>query len=163
MRDFSPDELKRFIPNTSITPEGIKMPGESTDETTWSMGKSDNSDLRTVGIQKALVADELKNVLLRESTDVKVPSYMLDITNIEIAEAALLAIKGLLPGGNTAVYMKNGSSIVMVGSGDDYVLYTVLEEVLKEMFNSKCKVYKNNGNGFKPIGKLDVSSVRLNL
>lgn len=156
MRDLSPDELNKYIPKKEI-----KMPGESTDDTTWSM--EGTSELRTEGIEKALEAEELSNVLIKESEEIRVPSYLIDVTGVVVARAALLAIKGLLPGGNTAVYIKNDSKVRMVGSGDDYMLYTVLEDVLKEMFNGACKVYKNNGAGFKPIGKLDVSSVRLNL
>lgn len=164
MHNLSPDELKRYIPNTSTSPEDIVMPGQSTGESTWSKGEGDTSDLKTENIEEALFKDELKNVLLKQSDEIKIPSYLLDLSKVELATAALLAIKGLLPGGNTHVYIKEVTGeVILVGSGDDYVLYTVLEEVLKSMFGPQCKIYKNNGDGFRPIGKMDVSSVRLNL
>ena len=75
-----------------------------------------------------------------------------------------MAIRGLLGGGNTGVYIKEGSSsIILVGYGDEYILYTVLEDIIRSIYGNKDILYKNNGRGFKLISSMDVSSVRLNI
>lgn len=160
MQDLSPDELKQFIPLTSKNPLDIQLPGAAAVE---DHGGEHVSELLTHGIEEALEAEKIRNVLIEETTELKLPAYMVDFTNIEVSEAALKAIYGMLPGGNTSMYIKINDSLIFVGSGDDYMLYTVLEDALRSMFSNKCKLYKNNGDGFKTIGRNDLTSVRLNL
>ena len=50
-----------------------------------------------------------------------------------------------------------------MGYGDEYILYTVLEDIIRGIYGNKDILYKNNGKGFKLISSMDVSSVRLNI
>lgn len=149
MKEMSPDDLKNFLNTESI----VQMPTTT-----------GGSELYTDGIEDALQSDKIKNVLLNDNTEIKVPSYMIDMSNIEITESALLAIKGLLDGKGTAVYIKESSGmVILVGYGEDYKLYSLLDDLISLLYNGKCKLYKNNGKGFKLVNNMDVSSIRINL
>jgi len=122
------------------------------------------SDLYTEGVEDAITGKQVKQVLVASADEFECPSYLIDMTNVGvITEGALNAIYGLLSGGNTAVYIKNRDKILKIGHGDDGIFYTVLNSVLKQMFNGKCIIYKNKGNGFKRIRENEVDAVRLNL
>lgn len=124
------------------------------------------SDLYTEGVEDAITGKQVKQVLVASADEFEYPSYLIDMTNVGvITEGALNAIYGLLSGGNTAaaVYIKNKDKILKIGYGDDGIFYTVLNSVLKQMFNGKCIIYKNKGNGFKRIRENEVDAVRLNL
>lgn len=123
------------------------------------------SDLYTEGVEDAITGKQVKQVLVASADEFEYPSYLIDMTNVGvITEGALNAIYGLLSGGgNTAVYIKNKDKILKIGHGDDGIFYTVLNSVLKQMFNGKCIIYKNKGNGFKRIRENEVDAVRLNL
>lgn len=124
-------------------------------------------DLYTEGVEDAITGKQVKQVLVASADEFEYPSYLIDMTNVGvITEGALNAIYGLLSGGgNTAVavYIKNKDKILKIGHGDDGIFYTVLNSVLKQMFNGKCIIYKNKGNGFKRIRENEVDAVRLNL
>ena len=126
---------------------------------------NNNADeLISKNIEDAIQADIIKNVDMKESTDVDVPSYLIDIRNVPISQATLMALKGMLKGGDTSVYIRTSeSSVIKVGNGDSYELYMILDDLLRLMYNGACKLYKNNGNGFEPISSMDASSIRLNL
>lgn len=149
MREMSPDDLKKFL-NTNEIIETPSIEG--------------STELYTDGIEDALQSDKIKNVLLNDKAEVKIPSYLIDMSNIEITESALLAIKGLLDGQGTAVYIKESSGmVILVGYGEDYKLYTILDDLISLLYNKKCKLYKNTGKGYKVVNNMDVSAIRINL
>ena len=151
MINISNDEVERLMFN-------------SDDEVVIPDIEGGSDELGTDGIERAIQGESLKNVLLDEVDKVKVPSYLIDLSNVSVAKAVFMAIKGLLGGGNTGVYIKEGSgSIILVGYGDEYILYTVLEDIIRGIYGNKDILYKNNGKGFKLISSMDVSSERLDI
>lgn len=127
-------------------------------------GSESYKNLLTNGVEEAITKKEIKPVLVDSAADIECPSYLLDMTNVEsITQHSLTAIKSLLTGGNTAVYLKHGTNIMKIGYGDAYLLYTVLYGVIKEMYNGQCELYRNKGRGFEPMKETEVDMVRLNL
>lgn len=158
--EISPDEMER------ISSEVLGLGSDSTAPSVIlpNMDNNTKDDLLTDGIVQEIQSESLKNVLVDETDEVKYPSYLIDMSEVCLTKASFAAIKGLLAGGGTYVYILDQSgSVHLIGSGDDYVLYTVLENILRTTFGDKCKLYKNNGKGFKPLEIFDVTSVRLNL
>lgn len=116
-------------------------------------------------IKTALKDKNIKTVLIKDSAELKLPAYLIDMTNVgEITEASLMALESLLrEDGDTHIYSKNEDVVLYVGAGEGTMLYVLLENLLSKLFNDKCKIYYNSGDGFKITRKMDVHSVRLNL
>lgn len=136
------------------------------DEITLPEFNSDNdaNELISKNIEDAIQADIIKNVDIKETQEVDVPSYLIDIRNVPISQATLMTLKGMLKGGDTSVYIRTSeSSVIKVGTGDSYELYMILDDLLRLMYNGACKLYKNTGSGFESIHSMDASSIRLNL
>lgn len=170
MQIMTPDEISRFVNNKDVVQLPNLEEGANPLSATDSLVDNRNTveeigaSLITPSIEEDISADVIKNVSIKETDSFETPSYLIDISNIEMSQATLETLKGMLGGGNTAVYVKTVSnSIIKVGYGDEYRLYMVLEETLSAAFNGLCRVYKNNGDGFKKVTRTDVSSVRLNL
>ena len=130
------------------------------------LGSSVTDGLVTHGVVEALQKDKIDKVLVRESTSgVKVPSYLIDMTNVgAIVGSSLRGIKALLcEGGDTTVYIKNGDIVNEIGTGDSLLLYDMLDVYLHNVYSKRCKLYKNSGNGFEEIKPMDVSNVKLDI
>ncbi len=120
--------------------------------------------LITKGAEDAIRAEETKKVIIDSSERVELPSYLIDITEAEtITEMSLKALYSLLNKGDTAVYMKNGSAVELMGYGDGMLLYSVLYAVIRHTYNNKCKVYVGTNNGFRLFKNSEITNVRLNL
>lgn len=134
----------------------ILIPGQSIDPNAAS--------LMTQGLEEAIVKKEIKAVLVGASTEVESPSYLIDMSEVElVTEEALRALQGLFAAGDTAIYMKNNDVTFKIGYGDSQELYLILSTLLKHMFNSKVKLFKNKGKGFEPNKDTDISLLRLNI
>jgi len=115
-------------------------------------------------IKEVLSGEVIKPVLVREVSVVLSPPYMLDMSDVpSVTEDSLNAIKGMLRGGDTAVYIRNNNVMALIGYGDSIVLYSVLTGLVKHLYSGMCKVYFNNGSGFKAVREMDVHGVRLKL
>lgn len=133
----------------------IRLPGQPS---------SGYESLKGSDIKEALNGEIIKPVLVREESDVVAPSYMLDMSDVpSVTEDSLKAIKGMLRGGDTAVYIRNNNVMALIGYGDSIVLYSVLTGLVKHLYSGMCKVYFNNGSGFKAVREMDVHGVRLKL
>ena len=145
--------MQEISPNTLDT-EQFEMIDSSLSE----------DNLKTEGIEVSLSSKKIKNTLINDSSTVKIPSYLIDLSDVVITEATLKALKGLLDGSGTAVYIKSSTGqVVLVGYGEDYKLYTLLDELIGILYKGKVKIYKNLGKGFKQVSLTDTSSIRLNL
>lgn len=124
-----------------------------------------NEDLISVGIEEAIQRDSIDTVLLKEETEIHIPSYLLDMTGVgDIMPASLQALQTMLTAeGDTAVYMKNGTMIGTIGYGESQELYNRLETYISNVYSNKCKLYKNKGKGFKEIRPMDVDNIELEL
>ena len=129
------------------------------------MEEAENEDLMSLGIEKALKKDSIETVLLQEVTDIVTPSYLIDMTNVgDIMPCTLDALgKMLSEEGGTAVYMKNGDMIGIIGYGEAHQLYCRLETFINNVYSGRCGLYKNNGKGFEKIKPMDVDSVVLDI
>ncbi len=145
--------MQEISPNTLDT-EQFEMIDSSLSE----------DNLKTEGIEVSLSSKKIKNTLINDSSTLKIPSYLIDLSDVVITEATLKALKGLLDGSGTAVYIKSSTGqVVLVGYGEDYKLYTLLDELIGILYKDKVKIYKNLGKGFKQVSLTDTSSIRLNL
>lgn len=145
--------MQEISPNTLDT-EQFEMIDSSLSE----------DNLKTEGIEVSLSSKKIKNTLINDSSTLKIPSYLIDLADVVITEATLKALKGLLDGSGTAVYIKSSTGqVVLVGYGEDYKLYTLLDELIGILYKDKVKIYKNLGKGFKQVSLTDTSSIRLNL
>ena len=134
----------------------IRLP-ESTKEENY-------EELITQGVAEAITKDEIKPVLINSSVDIEIPSYLLDMSEVSnVTLESIDAIAGMLTGGNVTVYMKYNTSIMRVGYGDEQKLYSVLGSVVKHMYNGKCDLYINRGDGFERTREIEVNAVRLDL
>jgi len=126
---------------------------------------SDYSNLMSVGIDEALKKDKLDTVLLQEETEVHIPSYLIDMTEVgDIMPATLRALQTMISTeGDTAVYMKKGDMVGVIGYGDRHELYSRLETYINNVYSGKAKLYKNTGKGFKLVKPMDIDSVILDI
>lgn len=115
--------------------------------------------------KEAINSNKIKNVLIKSTTELEYPAYMIDITNVDvITDESLKAIASLLGGGDTTVYIKNGDKIDSAGKGDGTTLYKLLELVVNNMYKGKADVYTLTKEGkFKLLGITEVGNVRLDL
>ncbi len=123
-----------------------------------------DKSLNTSNLGNDLRKDTIRNYVVNEVDNIEVPSYLIDISNIEMIKLELEALKGLVGGGDIAVYLKLSSgSIQLIGRGVESELYLVLNELLQTLHGDKCLLYKNIGGGFKRVSRYDIGSIRLDL
>ena len=140
--------------------EEIAMPGEQLEIPEL----QSVNELMTGGIEESLVGDEVKAVLIAETSEIVSPSYLIDMTGIQsVAEEAIKAISCLTSGGDTAVYIKSNTNIALIGYGEGRQLYTILSGLVKHMLGEGCDLYTNRGSGFEPVAENEIKAVRLNL
>ena len=130
-----------------------------------SLDNTEAENLLSVGIEEAIQKEGIDTVLLKEETEVHVPSYLMDMTSVgSIMPASLQALQTMLTeNGDTAVYMKNGDMIGIIGYGDSQELYNRLDTYVNNVYSNKCKLYKNKGDGFKEVKPMDVDNIELDL
>ncbi len=136
----------------------IVMPGSNTNSV------QGNEDLMSADISEAIQSKKIKSVLIKSDAELMSPSYILDMTEVEnITEESFKAIQGILSGGDTALYIKSNNNVNLVGYGDGQLLYSVLDGIIKHMYNAQCKMYKHTTKGTKLVRESEVDSIRLNL
>ena len=124
-----------------------------------------NQELLSMGIEEAIQKDGLDTVLLKEENTIHVPSYLIDMTNVgDIMPASLEAIQTMLSeDGDTAIYMKNGNMVGIIGFGQSQELYSMLDTYINNVYSGRCQIYKNSGKGFKKIKPMDVDNITLDI
>ena len=137
--------------------ECIKLPDENNIDV--------DSNLMGADLGNALKDKKVKTVIIKDTYELNLPAYLIDMSDVgDVTEASLKAIEALLrEDGDTHLYIKNNDASLYAGAGDGMMLYTILDNLLSKLFNDKCKLYFNNGEGFYLIKQMDVYSVRLNL
>ena len=149
-------ENKEDIKEDIKEDEVVAMPG---------MAEQGNQELISMAIEEAIQKESIDTVLLKEVTDIEIPSYLIDMTNVgDIMPCTLDAISKMLSeDGDTAIYMKNGDSIGIIGYGEAHQLYSRLDTFINNVYSGKCGIYKNNGDGFKKIKPMDVNNIMLDI
>lgn len=126
-----------------------------------------NSEYISPDIEKSIRKKTVSTVVLNESSEIKCPSYLIDLSSLDgVMACVMTAIRGMLSAdgsGDTTIYIKLRTGILEIGNGDAYRLYKLLDIFVSTVFKGDCKVYKNTNGKFKKYKPFDVSGVRLDL
>ena len=150
------EEIKDKTEEIKDKTEEIKLP---------TLGVGNKEELISTDISEELKKGTVGTVLLKEESSVFTPSYLLDMTDVgDIMPSTLDAIQTMIyKEGDTAVYMKNGEHIGIIGYGDGHELYSMLETFVSNVYSGRCKIYKNNGDSFRRLKNTDVGSIILDI
>lgn len=122
---------------------------------------------RAENVIDAISGDTVKSIIIDEVYGIQTPNYTLDISEIEeMTRTAFAAIRSLLSDtGDTFLYLKKDSTLSLIGMCRSEVLYRVLSPAIKNMFGSKCHIYKDFDatKEVKHVTETDVSAIRLDL
>jgi len=134
--------------------------------------QEDNKDniankLMTVGIEEALVGDEVKSVLIPDDKSVIKPNYVINISNIKTVEhAQITALDSLLHvDGNVAIYLYMNNKMQKVGMAYSNIVDRLIVVAVNNIFNNDCEIYKDVevGKKVKMINSKDISYLRLSI
>lgn len=118
-------------------------------------------------VEKAITKKHVGTVVLKESSEIKYPSYLIDLSTLDgVMACVMTALRGMLSpngDGDTTIYVKLRTGIIEIGNGESYKLYKLLEIFINTVFMGKCKVYKNTDGKFRRHKAFDVSGIRLDL
>ena len=119
----------------------------------------------------SISGDTVKEVVFNETHKFETPCYLIDIRPVkELHRLALYAIKALINSKKTSkhtipVYMAhisgNKETIIKLGYGEPYKLYSLIRQVSK--FALSAKVYLDTGKGFKLLTNYEVYGLKLDL
>lgn len=153
-----------FMPAATTNPDEIPLPNIEEAEQVV-VGNVDSSSLETIDIEPTLMQETIRSIAAHEIPDFEVPSYMLDMSELDgkLTESSLKALDSMLPGGDTAVYIKVRESCFLVGRGDGAVLYQILDVFVAKVYGPDCRLYKNTGAGFIELKPTDIAGIRLDI
>ena len=157
---FDSDASEPLIPSLK------EIDGVSSDEVKRQL--SIESNLISSGIDKAISGDTVKSMLLAEESGVMQPNYVVDFTDVsEVHNFQLEGLDALLnPDGDTWVYVytKNGG-LNKLGRGKSEVLDRILTIAVANLFDSKCKIYKDFqiGKQLNIVSEKDITTMKLSL
>lgn len=159
-------DLERFEnPDDEIIMPGISTEDKNSSDNT--QGKDNGSELMSEGVERAITGDVVKEVLLKEEFGIMVPNYVIDLSNVEsVCKIQSMTLDAILdPEGDTAVYIYVSKSLQKLGMGNGDILNRILVPVMKNVFDEKCKVYRDFKEG-EPLNIVDgksISSLRLTI
>ena len=102
MQIMTPDEISRFVNNKDVVQLPNLEEGANPLSATDSLVDNRNTveeigaSLITPSIEEDISADVIKNVSIKETDSFETPSYLIDISNIEMSQATLETFKGML-------------------------------------------------------------------
>ena len=140
----------------------VAMPSINTE-----LDEKDN-DLISDSIDGAILGDQVKTLLLPETTEIAELNYILDFSKAPpISKIQLLSMYSLLSkGGEVQIYVYNKEkALIALGYGDKYKLERLMPLIKTHVFEDKITIYKNFHIGEKPqvIKSKDVTKMKLNL
>lgn len=126
------------------------------------------SDLVSSSIKKAISGEVVKSLLINEDAMVMLPNYVIDFTNVkEMYGYQLDGLDSLLnPDGDTWIYIyTKAGGLVKLGCGKSEILDRILTIAVANLFDSKCKVYRDfeNGKKLNVVSEKDITTMKLNL
>lgn len=159
--------------------EAVVMPGVNDEQTKAESvilpGASEGvkEDLISPSIDEALAKKRIDTVIVKETNEIKVPSYLVDISNLaSMMPCAMTALKALVNSGNrddtsedseVEVYCKTRTGIFDIGTGNRYEMHALLNKYTSVAFGEECKVYRNLDGKFRKLKARDVSGIRLDI
>lgn len=132
-----------------------------------SIEQSDSEKLKSEGIGDAISGDVVKSMIIPEDTDIILPNYVIDFSNIkEVFEIQIVALGAMLnENGDTALYIYNNGEMQRLGMAFGEVLNRVLISSVNNLFNGECVLYKNVkvGEKAKVVKSNDITKLRLSI
>ena len=132
-----------------------------------SIEQSDSEKLKSEGIGDAISGDVVKSMIIPEDTDIILPNYVIDFSNIkEVFEIQIVALGAMLnENGDTALYIYNKGEMQRLGMAFGEVLNRVLVSSADNLFNGECILYKNVkvGEKAKVVKSNDITKLRLSI
>ena len=132
-----------------------------------SIEQSDSEKLKSEGIGDAISGDVVKSMIIPEDTDIILPNYVIDFSNIkEVFEIQIVALGAMLnENGDTALYIYNNGEMQRLGMAFGEVLNRVLVSSVDNLFNGECILYKNVkvGEKAKVVKSNDITKLRLSI
>lgn len=150
------------MPGTVVNIDNAEISGEDIKNILTSTG-----DVISRGIEDALTGDTIKSVIVPEESDITLPNYVIDLSEVsEICEIHSTAIDALLnEDGDTAVYVYTNTGIDKIGMGYGELLNRIIAPAISNIFNDKCLIYKNYqiGEDLDIVDGKDISNLRLSI
>lgn len=126
-------------------------------------------------MQEEIEKGRVRNRFIQESTEIEVPSFVIDLTKVAIIQPALEALQSILYGSEeegkeekqgdfetAAVYLKVAENkLIWIGLADRYELENSMGRIVQDLFPEGTLLYKNIGNGFQLVRKMDVGHLKL--
>lgn len=134
---------------------------------------TDYEDLLTESVQNKITGDFISTDFRGKTQGINYPAYLLVHNNHVILPHSMEAIMGMLTEAANledpiAVYVASdtqGKNLLYLGSGEKYVLDTLLNKITTAMFNGIMDIYvaDSSDGGFVRVKKDDLSKFRLHL
>lgn len=146
----------------------VILPGATQNGQEGSAEKIDKmQELMSEDIGKVIQGNVVKSILIPEESSIEQPNYVIDFSEVEeIDEIQIKALDALLnESGDVAVYAYIKGGIQKLGDAYDFILNRILLSSLANLFNNRCKVYKNfvPGEPVKQLKYKDISNMRLSI
>lgn len=117
--------------------------------------------------RKGIADKTVKEVVLPEDSEVKIPSYLVDLRNVSaLHRMAIDSIKSLVRNRATEVYeipvyMYVKDKVVLIGYGKAHTLYSTLRSMCELQFNAN--VYLNTTGTFQTVTPETIFGLKLDL
>lgn len=125
------------------------------------------SDLISEGLDRAILGDTVKSMMIPEDIEIAVPNYVIDFTALEeLFEFQMEAIDALLhPEGDITLYAYTKAGLAKLGRGMSSILDRILPVAISNLFDSQCKIYKDfvPGEALKMVSEKDITTMRLSI
>ena len=159
---FDTDADKPIIP---LFDQGIDDGVITSDELRKQLNGTES--LKSVGLERAISGDTVKSVMIPEDVNILIPNYVIDISKVkEVQDCQSYGIDALVSSdGDTVLYYYTKEGLARIGYGKSRTLDRILAIVVRRLFGSECKVYKDLevGKPLKLVSRGDATTLRLDL
>jgi len=120
--------------------------------------KTGNMDIISEGINEAITKDVVSAIIIPEEEIILQPNYVIDIDDIdEVENIQVEALDEILrEDGDLAIYLYYKGGIQKIGMSDSNTLHKIIVPAITNIFDNRCKIYRN----FKPGTKLNVVNTK---
>lgn len=130
-------------------------------------GLKSGADLISEGLDRAILGDTVKSMMIPEDVEIAVPNYVIDFTKLdELFEFQMEAIDALLhPDGDITLYAYTRAGLAKLGRGLSSTLDRILPIAIGNLFESNCVIYKDfvPGEELKIVSEKDITTMRLSI
>lgn len=133
-----------------------------------SLGKSEDSlNLKSDGIEKAILGETVKSLMIPESFELLLPNYVLDFREAKsLRKHQIQALATLVvDDGDINIYVCLGNGMEKLGTGYSWKLDDIIVPGMQSIFGDQCRVYHNVERD-KPVQELkvfDPTAIRLDI